>query len=89
MHSKPCQSLHRVLQTAVDTYYCNSLLTSLIHFDDDLNQKSGVIILSDLFTLIFSSCAIWHTAGFSPCFPFLKDGFLTATLPLKPYLMRL
>lgn len=36
-----------------------------------------------------NSCIIWHTLTFSPCFPVLRMVSLTATLPLRPFVMRL
>lgn len=72
-------SLHPILQMDADAQCCSSLLTS-INTDDDLNQKLQVWmqVLCNLAYLSFFSLV-----------PFTKNGFLTATVPLWPFLVML
>lgn len=85
---KSWHSLHRVLQMAINTHWCHSLLTSFVFNDEDLKHTFQICILNNSCCHWFSVQGLFKLAYFS-LFLFLKNGFLTVNLPLRLFLVRL
>lgn len=78
-------SLQFVLEMDVDTYFCLSVLTSSVPADSNLSSLHKLCCLWFLVLFLFN---LAYLNLFSQ-FPFFNNGFLTAKLPLRLFLMRL